>query len=309
MSNLDTQSYLVQRGGRLLLLSSDGKRLERLIVTTLLPPLPGLWSVTATGDRVFLVDGGADNAVYLTNGVRVCVVDVSSGRQRLLFQDGMIRDHLGRPVSEIEGANAAGMADWQLVRVHLLAGDRVLHITLNHPLFGTAVCALDARTGAAVVTQGGTWRRMATATFTDERAGVVASVERDAMDVPLVVTSKETDARLVVGVPAGAVGKFSDVVVSHDGKSVAAVLAGSAMYVIDVGRRTSRRVGSGSYSSPQWNPAGKTITAIKQGMSGQKTSLVELNPETMRERVIIQNIDDYGVTYRKKPDWKIKTTP
>jgi hypothetical protein len=309
MSTVDTQSYLIQRGGRLLLLSSDGKRLERLLITTLLPPLPGLWSATRTGDRVFLVDGGSDNAVYLSNGIRVCVVDVASGHQRLLFQDGVIRDHLGRPVTEIEGAAGAGMSDWQLLSVRLLTGDRVLHITVNHPLFGSAVCAIDARTGAAVVTQSGTWRRMATATFMDEQAGVVASVERDAFDVPIVVTSRELTARLVVGVPSGAVGKFSEVAVSPDGKSIAAVLAGSAMYVIDVGRRTSRRVSSGSYSVPKWNADCKTVTARKQGVLEQKSALIELNPETLRERLIIQNVDDYKVIYRKSPDWKIKSTP
>jgi len=308
MSIRDTSSYMIQRGGRLLLLSSDGKRLERLVVPTLLPPLPGLWSVTGHGDRVFLVDGGSDNGVYLASGLRLCVVDVSSGHQRLLFRDGVLRDHLGRPVSDIEGAPGAGLADWQLLRMRLLPGDRVLHVTLNHPLFGTAICAIDARTGAAVVTQNGTWRRMGTAAYLDERSGVMASVERDALDVPVIVTLVESDARIVVGVPAGAVGKFSDVAVSRDGKFVAVVLAGSALYVIDVARRTSRKLANGSYTAPRWAQSGNNLSAIKQGAGGQKPFIVELNTETLRERTVIQNVDDYRVIYRKQPDWKIKTT-
>ena len=308
MSNRDTSSYMIQRGGRLLLLSSDGKRLERLVVPTLLPPLPGLWSVTGVGDRVFLVDGGSDNAVYMASGLRLCVVDVSSGHQRLLFRDGILRDHLGRPVGYIEGAPGAGLSDWQLLRMRLLSGDRVLHITLNHPLYGTAICAIDARTGAAVVTQSGTWRRMGTAAYVDERSGVMASVERDALDVPIIVTLEDSDARIVVGVPAGAVGKFSEVAVSLDGKFVAVVLAGSAIYAIDVVRRTSRKLANGSYMAPRWAQGGKGLTAIKQGAGGQKPYLVELNTETLRERIVIQNVDGYKVVHRKLPDWKFKST-
>lgn len=308
MPAVDKASVLIQRGGRLLLLGDDGKRLERLVVPTAISPLPGLWSVTENGDRIFLVDGGGDNAVYLTSGIRVCVVDVASGRQRLLFKDGTLRDHLGRPVTDIEGATGNGLADWQLLWMRLLPGERVLHITLSHPFHGTAVCALDSRTGAAVVLQGGIWKRMGTATYIDERAGVVASVERDAIDVPLVVTTKDTDARLVIGIPAGAVGKFSEVAVSPDGKIVAVVLAGGAIYVIDMVRRTSRKVGSGTYLAPHWNAA-KSVMAIKHGMAGQKTALVEINVETLRERTIVQDVDAFAVISRQRSNWKIKTTP
>jgi len=305
---VDKASVVIQRGGRLLLLGDDGKRLERLVVPTLISPLPGLWSVTGSGDRIFLVDAGVDNAVYLTSGVRVCVVDVSSGRQRLLFKDGILRDHLGRPVSDIEGAIGSGLADWQLLSIRLLTGERVLHITLTHPLHGTAVCALDSRTGAAVVIQSGIWKRMGSATFIDERAGVMASVERDAIDVPLVVTTKDADARLVIGVPAGAVGKFSEVAVSPDGKIVAAVLAGSALYVIDMVRRVSRKVGSGIYIAPHWNGS-KSLMAIKHGVAGQKTAMVEINVETLRERTLIQDVDTFTVISRRPSNWKIKRTP
>lgn len=308
MPSVDKASVLIQRGGRLLLLGDDGKRLERLVVPTAISPLPGLWSVTENGDRIFLMDGGADSAVYVTTGIRVCVVDVASGRQRLLFKDGTLRDHLGRPVTDIEGATGNGLADWQLLSVRLLTGERVLHITLSHPLHETAVCALDSRTGAAVVLQGGIWKRMGTATYIDERAGVVASVERDAIDVPLVVTTKDRDARLVIGIPAGAIGKFSEVAVSPDGKIVAVVLAGGAIYVIDMVRRTSRKVGSGTYLAPHWNGA-KSVMAIKHGMTGQKTSLVEINVETLRERTIVQDVDAFAVISRQRSNWKIKTTP
>ena len=308
MPAVEKASVLIQRGGRLLLLGDDGKRLERLVVPTAISPLPGLWSVTENGDRIFLVDGGADSAVYVTTGIRVCVVDVASGRQRLLFKDGTLRDHLGRPVTDIEGATGNGLADWQLLWMRLLPGERVLHITLSHPFHGTAVCALDSRTGAAVVLQGGIWKRMGTATYIDERAGVVASVERDAIDVPLVVTTKDTDARLVIGIPAGAVGKFSEVAVSPDGKIVAVVLAGGAIYVIDMVRRTSRKVGSGTYLAPHWNAA-KSVMAIKHGMAGQKTALVEINVETLRERTIVQDVDAFAVISRQRSNWKIKTTP
>lgn len=308
MPAVDKVSVLIQRGGRLLLLADDGKRLERLVVTTAIPPLPGLWSATENGDRIFLVDGGADNAVYVTTGIRLCVVDVASGRQRLLFKDGLLRDHLGRPVSDIEGATGSGLADWQLLSVRLLIGERVLHITLSHPLHGAVICALDARTGAAVVVQSGLWKRMGTALYIDERAGVTAAVERDAIDVPLVVTTKNTDARLVVGVPAGAVGKFSEVAISPDGKTVATVLAGSAIYLIDMVRRTSRKVGSGTYVAPHWNGA-KSLMAIKQPSAGQMTVMVEINTETLRERTVIQDVDAYTVISRRRSNWKIKTTP
>ena len=308
MPAVEKASVLIQRGGRLLLVGDDGKRLERLVVPTAISPLPGLWSVTETGDRICLVDGGGDSAVYVTTGIRVCVVDVASGRQRLLFKDGTLRDHLGRPVTDIEGATGNGLADWQLLWMRLLPGERVLHITLSHPLHGTAICALDSRTGAAVVLQGGIWKRMGTAIYIDERAGVVASVERDAIDVPLVVTTKDTDARLVIGIPAGAVGKFSEVAVSPDGKIVAVVLAGGAIYVIDMVRRTSRKVGSGTYLAPHWNAA-KSVMAIKHGMAGQKTALVEINVETLRERTIVQDVDAFAVISRQRSNWKIKTTP
>ncbi|MEY3601152.1 MAG: hypothetical protein RL169_396 [Armatimonadota bacterium] len=306
---MDSSGYLIQRGGRLLLLSSDGKRLQRLVSQTLLTPLSGLWAATGIGDRVFVVDGGADGSVYLTGGIRVCIVDVASGRQRILYPDAVIRDHLGRPVDAIEGASTTGMSDWQLIGLRFLPGERVLHITMSHPISGTAVCAIDARTGAAVVAESGTWRRMGSAMFMDENAGVVASVERDAIDVPLVVTMTSTSARLVVGVPVGAVGKFSEVAVSPDGKFVAVVLAGSAVYIIDVTRRSSRKVATGSYTSPQWSQSGKTVLVIKHGVSGQKSALVEINPATLVEKIAIQNVDDYHVVTRKLPDWKIKTTP
>lgn len=306
---MDSSGYLIQRGGRLLLLSSDGKRLQRLVSQTLLTPMPGLWAATGIGDRVFIVDGGADSSVYLTGGIRVCIVDVASGRQRILFPDAVIRDHLGRPVDAIEGASTTGMSDWQLISLRFLPGERVLHVTMSHPISGTAVCAIDARTGAAVVAESGTWRRMGSVMFTDEHAGVVASVERDAIDVPLVVTMTSSSARLVVGVPVGAVGKFSEVAVSLDGKFVAVVLAGSAVYVIDVARRSSRKVATGSYTSPAWSQSGKTVLVIKHGVSGQKSALVEINPVTLLEKIAIQNVDDYNVVSRKLPDWKIKTTP
>ena len=308
MPGVDKLSVLIQRGGRLLLLADDGKRLERLVVTTAIPPLPGLWSATENGDRIFLVDGGVDSAVYVTSGIRVCVVDVSSGRQRLLFKDGILRDHLGRPVDDIEGATGNGLADWQLLSVRLLTGERVLHITLSHPLHGTAICALDSRTGAAVVMQIGIWKRMGTAAYIDERAGVMASVDRDAIDVPLVVTTKDPDTRLVIGVPVGAVGKFSEVAVSPDGKIVAVVLAGGAIYLIDMVRRTSSKVGSGTYVAPHWNGA-KSVMAIKHGMAGQKTALVEITVETLRERTIVQDVDAFSVISRRRSNWKIKTTP
>jgi hypothetical protein len=308
MPGVDKVRVLIQRGGRLLLLGDDGKRLERLVVPTLISPLPGLWSVTENGDRLFLVDGGVDNTVYLSTGIRVCVVDIASGRQRLLFNDRTLRDHLGRPVTEIEGATGNGLADWQLLSMRLLPGERVLYISLSHPIHGNAVCALDSRTCAAVVMQVGIWKRMGTATYIDERAGVMASVERDAINVPLVVTTKDPDARLVIGVPAGAVGKFSEVAVSPDGKIVAAVLAGSAIYAIDMVRRTSRKVGSGTYVAPHWNSA-KSVMAIKQGMTGQKTGLVEINVETLRERTIVQDVDGFLVISRRRSNWKIKSTP
>lgn len=306
---MDSSGYLIQRGGRILLLSSDGKRLLRLVPQTLLTPLPGLWTATRIGDRIFLIDGGVDGSVYLTGGLRVCIVDVASGRQRLLFPDAVVRDHLGRPVERIEGASTTGLSDWQLIGLRFLAGERVLHITMSHPISGIAVCAIDARTGAAVVAESGTWRRMGTAMFIDEQAGVVASVERDVIDVPLVVTMTNTNARLVVGVPVGTVGKFSEVAVSPDGQQVAVVLAGSAIYVIDVNRRSSRKVANGSYTSPQWSNSAKSVRVIKHGASGQKSALVEIIPNTLLEKIAIQNVDDYNVVTRKQPDWKIKTTP
>ncbi|MFM7186999.1 MAG: hypothetical protein ACKO14_04205 [Armatimonadota bacterium] len=306
---MDASGYLIQRGGRLLVLSHDGKRLQRLVSQTLIPPIPGLWTATAVGDRIFIVDGGVDGSVYLTGGIRVCIVDVSSGRQRLLFPDNVIRDHLGRPVDAIEGASTVGITDWQLIGLRILTGERVLHVTMNHPLSGTAVCAIDARTGAAVVTENGTWRRMGSAVFMDERAGVTASVERDAVDIPLVVTTTGASTRLVIGVPPGAVGKFSEVAVSPDGKFVAVVLAGSALYVIDVTRRSSRKVSNGSYVSPQWSGSGEAVMAIKHAISGQKSAVVQVSPMTLLEKIAIQNVDDFCVVSRKLPDWKIKSTP
>ena len=306
---MDPSGYLIQRGGRLLLLSSDGKRLQRLVSQTLLTPMPGLWAATGIGDRVFIVDGGADGAVYLTGGIRICVVDVASGRQRLLFPDAVIRDQLGRPVDAIEGASTAGMSDWQLIGLRFLSGERVLHVTMSHPISGTAVCAIDARTGAAVIAESGVWRRMSTNMFIDEQAGVIASVERDAFDIPLVVTMPGSSSRLVIGVPGGAVGKFSEVAVSPDGKFVTVVLAGSAVYIIDVVRRSSRKVASGSYSAPKWTYSGKTLSVIKQGPMGQKSGLVELNPVTLLENIAIQNVEHFSVVTRNVPDWKVKRTP
>jgi hypothetical protein len=87
------------------------------------------------------------------------------------------------------------------------------------------------------------------------------------------------------------------------------VLAGSAVYVIDVIRRSSRKVATGSYMAPEWSHSGKTILVIKHGVSGQKSALVEINPVTLLEKIAIQNVDDYYVVSRKLPDWKIKTTP
>lgn len=306
---MDPSGYLIQRGGRLLLLSSDGKRLQRLVSQTLLTPMPGLWAATGIGDRIFIVDGGADGSVYLTGGIRICVVDVASGRQRLLFPDAVIRDQLGRPVDAIEGASTTGMSDWQLIGLRFLSGERVLHVTMSHPISGTAVCAIDARTGAAVIAESGVWRRMSTSMFMDEQAGVIASVERDAFDIPLVVTMPGSSSRLVIGVPGGAVGKFSEVAVSPDGKFVTVVLAGSAVYVIDVVRRSSRKVASGSYSAPKWTNSGKTLSVIKQGPMGQKSGLVELNPVTLLENIAIQNVEYFSVVTRNVPDWKVKRTP
>lgn len=306
---MDPSGYLIQRGGRLLLLSSDGKRLQRLVSQTLLTPMPGLWAATGIGDRIFIVDGGADGSVYLTGGIRICVVDVASGRQRLLFPDAVIRDQLGRPVDAIEGASTTGMSDWQLIGLRFLSGERVLHVTMSHPISGTAVCAIDARTGAAVIAESGVWRRMSTSMFIDEQAGVIASVERDAFDIPLVVTMPGSSSRLVIGVPGGAVGKFSEVAVSPDGKFVTVVLAGSAVYVIDVVRRSSRKVASGSYSAPKWTNSGKTLSVIKQGPMGQKSGLVELNPVTLLENIAVQNVEYFSVVTRNVPDWKVKRTP
>lgn len=305
---MEVSGYLIQRGGRLLLLSSDGKRLLRLVRQTLIQPLPGLWTATETGDRVFIVDGGVDGSVYLTGGIRICVVDVASGRQRLLFPDGVIRDHLGRPVNEIEGMSSAGIADWQIIGMRLLAGERVIHITMSHPVSGTAVCAIDARTGSAVVSQTGIWRCMASAVYIDEQAGVMASVERDAFDIPLVVTTKGSGARLVIGVPAGAIGKFSEVAVSPDGKWVAVVLSGSAVYMIDVDRRTSRKVVSGVYTCPKWSKSGKSVSMLKHVGGTPKPDVVVVNPVSAREVVAVQSVDAYDIVTTKLPDWKIKTT-
>ena len=309
MAFVEKPGIIVQRGARLLLLSSDGKKLERLITPTSIPPMPGLWVSTEIGDRLFLVDGGVDNGVFLGSGLRICVVDVQSGRQRILFSDGTIRDRLGRPVTDIEGADGSGLADWQLVGFRLLTGERVLHITMTHPIHGVSVCALDARSGVAVVTQSGTWRRMSTNRYSDERAGIVATVDRDAVDVPVIVTATESNARLVVGVPTGAIGKFSDVAISQDGKYVAVILAGNALYLIDVSRRTSRKVGGGSYSSPQWTRSGKVLNVLKQNVIGGKADLLELNLELQRERVLVSNVDAYKSVYRKLPDWITKSTP
>lgn len=300
---------VVQRGGRLLLLSADGKRLERLVSQTLLAPIPGLWIATELGDRIFIIDGGVDGSVYLSGGIRVCVVDVASGRQRLIFPDGILKDHLGRPITEIEGASVVGMTDWQLVDLRLLPGEKVLHVTLSHPLSGTAVCAIDSRSGAAVVTENGMWRRSGSALFSDEHAGVLATVEKDAMDTPLVVTMLASNARLVIGVPTGAVGKFSEVAVTQDGKFVAVVLSGAAVYVVDISRRSSRKVATGQYRAPKWSTSGRALMLIKNVRGGEKSALVELNPATLAEHIIVANIDDFCLITRKLPKWKSKSTP
>ena len=95
---------------------------------------------------------------------------------------------------------------------------------------------------------------------------------------------------------------------SPDGKVVAAVLAGSAIYLIDMVRRTSRKVGSGTYVAPHWNGS-KSLMAIKQPGAGQKTVMVEINTETLRERTVIQDVDAFTVISRRRSNWKIKTTP
>lgn len=305
----DATSFWVQRGGRLLLLSSDGKRLERLLAPTSLPPMPGLWASTGIGDRLFLVDAGADSVVYLSTGIRICVVDVASGRQRLLFPDGVIRDLLGRPVSEIEGIDGSGLSDWQLFAARLVSADRLLRVYMRHPIHGSVICAVDARTGAAVVTQSGTWRRMGSVMYQDEQSGVVASVERDVIDTPLMVSLPNTNTRLVIGVPAGATGKFGDVSVSPDGKSVAVILDGSALYMIDTNRRTSRKIATGAFFKPKWNSTGKSLAVIRLGSAGERAQLVDVNPVTLKLSNIVQNVDDYSIVVRKTPDWKTKPTP
>lgn len=306
---MDSSGYLIQRGGRLLLLSSDGKRLLRLVTQTMIPVVAGLWTATGIGDRIFIVDGGVDGSVYLTGGIRVCIVDVASGRQHILFPDGVVRDNLGRPVNEVEGTSKTGLTDWKLIGLRLVSGERVLHVTMSHPLAGAAVCAIDARSGAAVIAESGVWRRMSSSMYMDEQAGVIASVDRDAFDIPLVVTISGSSSRLVIGVPGGAVGKFSEVAVSPDSKFVTVVLADSAMYIIDVVRRSSRKIASGSYSAPKWSNSGKTLSAVRHEQLGQKSDLVELNPVSLQENIAVQNVDYFSVVTRNVPDWKVKRTP
>ena len=66
--------------------------------------------------------------------------------------------------------------------------------------------------------------------------------------------------------------------------------------------------GNGTYVAPHWNGP-KSLMAIKQPGAGQKTVMVEINTETLRERTVIQDVDAFTVISRRRSNWKIKTTP